>query len=134
MHRLWRVRPRMSGGGHLCARRDAREMEELHSRERAVLPEVEFASRRQSSPGNRGADVRRFLQFAVTLAALGAAPLSLRAVGPISAGDAELQIQLANLLIEENRYSEALQAFERAIGTDDPALAVRARKGKVRMS
>jgi len=49
-----------------------------------------------------------------------------------SSGDGELQFQLASLLYEETRYPEALQAFERASQTDDPALAVRARKGTVR--
>jgi Flp pilus assembly protein TadD/predicted aspartyl protease len=50
----------------------------------------------------------------------------------MSSGDAELQIQLANLLIEETRYPEALGAFERATRADDPLLALRARKGKVK--
>ena len=49
-----------------------------------------------------------------------------------SSGDADLQFQLANLLFDETRYQEALQAFDRATRTDDQVLAVRARKGKVR--
>ena len=49
-----------------------------------------------------------------------------------STADAELQFQLGNLLSEETRYWEALQAFDRATQTDDAALAIRARKGKVR--
>jgi hypothetical protein len=46
--------------------------------------------------------------------------------------DAELQYQLGTLLFEETRYREALDAFDRAARTDDGALAVRARKGKIR--
>jgi Flp pilus assembly protein TadD len=46
--------------------------------------------------------------------------------------DAELQYQLANLLIDETRYFEALEAFDRAVLTTDAELALRARKGKVR--
>ena len=52
--------------------------------------------------------------------------------GAISNADAELQYQLATLLFEETRYWEALQAFERAAEASDPALALRALKGKVR--
>ena len=78
--------------------------------------------------------MRRFLRCALTTAALVAAPLALRALGPISAGDAELQIQLANLLIEENRYPEALEAFGKAVDTEDRGLALRARKGTVKTS
>src|SRR5687768_969903 len=36
------------------------------------------------------------------------------------------------MFFEETRYREAVDAFERATHTDDPALALRARKGKVR--
>jgi predicted aspartyl protease len=52
--------------------------------------------------------------------------------GEISNTDAELQFQLANLLFDETRYWDALQAFERATEAPDPALALRALKGKVR--
>ena len=77
--------------------------------------------------------MQRFLRFALIPAALVAAcTLGLRAAGAISSGDAELQIQLANLLIEETRYPEALGAFERATRADDPLLALRARKGKIK--
>ncbi|HLG54534.1 MAG TPA: retroviral-like aspartic protease family protein [Vicinamibacterales bacterium] len=48
--------------------------------------------------------------------------------------DADLQLQLATLLYDETRYQEALQAFDQATQTDDPVLAVRARKGAVRTS
>jgi Flp pilus assembly protein TadD len=49
-----------------------------------------------------------------------------------SSGDGELQFQLASLLFAETRYQEAIQAFDRATQTDDPVLAVKARKGKIR--
>jgi tetratricopeptide (TPR) repeat protein len=65
----------------------------------------------------------------VTAALLIGATLALRA--DVDA-DADLQYQLGSLLFEETRYREALDAFDRATRTDDPALAVRARKGKVR--
>jgi Flp pilus assembly protein TadD/predicted aspartyl protease len=48
--------------------------------------------------------------------------------------DADLQLQLATLLYDETRYQEALQAFDQATQSDDPVLAVRARKGAVRTS
>ena len=77
--------------------------------------------------------MQRCLRCALIPAAIVAAcTLGLRAAGAISSGDAELQIQLANLLIEETRYPEALSAFERASLADDPLLALRARKGKVK--
>ncbi len=48
--------------------------------------------------------------------------------------DADLQLQLASLLYDETRYQEALQAFDQAAQSDNPQLAVRARKGTVRTS
>jgi Flp pilus assembly protein TadD len=78
---------------------------------------------------------RTSLRLTVTLAAVAAAcTLGLRAQAPLSNSDAELQFQLANLLLEENRYDEALEAYERAARADDRDLAQRARKGKVRTS
>ena len=47
-------------------------------------------------------------------------------------GDAELQFQLANLLFDETRYRESLDAYNKAIESGEPALVHRARKGKVR--
>src|SRR4030095_13301742 len=47
-------------------------------------------------------------------------------------GDADLQLQLGSLLYDETRYQEALVAFTAATKTDDPQLAVSARKGTVR--
>ena len=38
----------------------------------------------------------------------------------VRCGDADLQFQLANLLFDETRYQEALQAFDRATQTNDP--------------
>jgi len=46
--------------------------------------------------------------------------------------DADLQFQLATLLYDETRYQEALVAFTEATKTEDPRLAVAARKGTVR--
>src|SRR5687768_11291439 len=69
----------------------------------------------------------RFVSVAATLVV--AATLALRA--DVNA-DADLQYQLGSLLFEETRYREALDAYDRALRTDDTALAVRARKGKVR--
>jgi predicted aspartyl protease len=69
----------------------------------------------------------RFVSVAATLCV--AATLALRA--DVDA-DADLQFQLGSMFFEETRYREAVDAFERATHTDDPALALRARKGKVR--
>lgn len=76
--------------------------------------------------------MRRTLRFVLFAAAFAACTLVLRADDKITAGDAELQFQLGNLLSEETRYREALDAFDRAIRTDDPALQLRAREGKVK--
>jgi Flp pilus assembly protein TadD len=78
---------------------------------------------------------RRFLQvaqgFFCAAAVLAGGTFALRAdVG----GDAELQYQLGTLLYDETRYQEALVAFTAATRTDDPRLAVAARKGTVRSS
>ena len=71
----------------------------------------------------------RPLRFAVGAVLVLACSLSLLAN---SSGDADLQFQLGTLLFNETRYWEALQAFDRATRTEDAALALRARKGKVR--
>ena len=49
-----------------------------------------------------------------------------------SRDDAELQLQLANLLFEETRFAEALEAFKKAGDTSDESLALTARIGFVR--
>jgi predicted aspartyl protease len=49
-------------------------------------------------------------------------------------GDADLQLQLGTLLYDETRYLEALDAFTAATRTDDPRVAIAARKGTVRTS
>lgn len=70
---------------------------------------------------------RRIVLAVVAAAALVAAP---RAVAPKD--DAEVQLQLADLLTSETRYTEALTAYRNAITTDDSDLALRARIGYVR--
>src|SRR6185295_20227463 len=88
-----------------------------------------------SLPAGGGVLVQRFFRFALIPAALiVGCTLALRAAGPISDADAELQLQLANLLIEETRYPEAFEAFERAAQAENTALALDGRKGKVRTS
>ncbi len=76
--------------------------------------------------------MRRTLRFVLSAAAVVACTLVLRADDQITAGDAELQFQLGNLLSDETRYREALDAFDKAIHTDDPSLLLRAREGKVK--
>jgi len=49
-------------------------------------------------------------------------------------GDADLQLQLGTLLYDETRYQEALVAFVAAAKSDDPTVAIAARKGTVRSS
>src|SRR5262245_33379839 len=46
--------------------------------------------------------------------------------------DAELQYQLGAVLLDDSRYREAMDAFDRAAQTKDAALVMRARKGKIR--
>ena len=74
----------------------------------------------------------RSLRFGLFAAVALTCTLVLRAADRVSSGDAELQFQLGSLLFDETRYWEALQAFDKATQTDDPALALRARKGRVR--
>src|SRR5258706_3741917 len=76
--------------------------------------------------------MRRTLRFVLSAAAVVACTLVLRADDQITVGDAELQFQLGNLLSDETRYREALDAFDKAIHTDDPSLMLRAREGKVK--
>jgi Flp pilus assembly protein TadD/predicted aspartyl protease len=66
----------------------------------------------------------------VALALLVGGTLAVRGAG----SDADLQLQLATLLYDETRYQEALQAFDQAMRSDDPRVAIRARKGTVRTS
>jgi tetratricopeptide (TPR) repeat protein len=53
--------------------------------------------------------------------------------GPLArgSGDAELQLQLANLLFAETRYHEAIAAYRNALEADDAAVQLRARIGLV---
>src|SRR5688500_12975220 len=70
---------------------------------------------------------RRVLTAAAIVAAC-----SLAARADVASEDAELQYQLATLLFEETRYPEAMRAYDTAAQAADPALARRARMGKVR--
>ena len=79
-----------------------------------------------------GRSLRCALFAAAIAAVMTLAPRVYGQISQISAGDAELQYQLANLLIEETRYDEALQAYDRASQSADPGIALRARKGKVK--
>jgi tetratricopeptide (TPR) repeat protein len=76
--------------------------------------------------------MRRTLRFVLSAVAVVTCTLVLRADDQITAGDAELQFQLGNLLSDETRYREALDAFDKAIHTDDASLQLRARGGKVK--
>jgi Flp pilus assembly protein TadD/predicted aspartyl protease len=76
--------------------------------------------------------MRWTLRFVLCAAAVLAGSLVLQADDKITAGDAELQFQLGNLLSDETRFREALDAFDKAIQTDDHDLQVRARAGKVK--
>jgi len=58
--------------------------------------------------------------------------LVVSALGRTSGDDAAIQFQLANLLYEETRYGEALEAFRRAAETDDTSISIPARIGLVR--
>src|SRR5438876_8781289 len=74
----------------------------------------------------------RSLRVLPLAAALVACTIVVRGSDIVSTGDAELQFQIASILFDENRYDEAIAAFDRAAKADDPAIAVRARKGRVR--
>lgn len=52
--------------------------------------------------------------------------------GRASGDDAALQFQLGTLLFEETRYREALEAFRKAVATDNKSMAVQARMGVVK--
>ena len=71
-------------------------------------------------------------RVALAVAALAACTIVGRAAPQSSADDAQIQFQLATELTGENRYLEALDAFDLAMRTDDAALVARARKAKVR--
>ncbi|HXD18542.1 MAG TPA: retroviral-like aspartic protease family protein [Vicinamibacterales bacterium] len=76
--------------------------------------------------------MRWTLRFVLCAAAVVAGTLVLQADDKITAGDAELQFQLGNLLSDETRFREALDAYDKATKTDDHDLQVRARAGKVK--
>src|SRR5258705_8574044 len=76
--------------------------------------------------------MRWTLRFALGAAALVAGTLVLQADDKNPAGYGELAVQASNLLSDETRFREALDAYDRAIQTDDHDLQVRARAGKVK--
>jgi len=45
--------------------------------------------------------------------------------------DGELQYQLGTVLLDDSRYREAMDAFDRAAQSTDAPLVMRARKGKL---
>ncbi len=53
-------------------------------------------------------------------------------VGTAPGSDAEIQYQLGNLLFDETRYAEALEAYRKAASSDDTTISVPARIGVVR--
>jgi tetratricopeptide (TPR) repeat protein/predicted aspartyl protease len=71
-----------------------------------------------------------FRRLALTAAACATLLAGPRASS--SSDDAELQLQLANLLFEETRFAEALDAFKKAGDAADTSLALAARIGFVR--
>lgn len=66
------------------------------------------------------------------LAVAAGVALVVGAHGNDSRDDTELQFQIGSLLFEETRFPEALDAYRRAITSDDPTLMLRARIGIVR--
>jgi tetratricopeptide (TPR) repeat protein len=70
---------------------------------------------------------RRLVTAAVIVAAVLAAPKAASTID-----DAEVQLQLAELLFDETRYSEALEAYRKATDANDSGLSLRARIGFVR--
>jgi tetratricopeptide (TPR) repeat protein/predicted aspartyl protease len=70
---------------------------------------------------------RRFAFIALACAAFLASPHAAADVD-----DSEVQYQLASLLFDETRFSEALDAYRKAIDSGDRDLALRARIGVVR--
>jgi Flp pilus assembly protein TadD/predicted aspartyl protease len=72
------------------------------------------------------ANLRRLVLTAAVCTALFAAPHAS------SSADAELHLQLANLLFDETRFGEALEAFRKAGESTDGSIAVAARIGFVR--
>src|SRR5207248_6684627 len=119
----------LSRGSDLRARRDAGKVEELHRDQRATLRQVASGFRRTTvqPPGGSALMMRWTLRFALCTAAVLAVTLVIRAA---DASDAELQFQLGNLLSDETRFRGALDAFDKAIQTDEHALQVRAGGGK----
>ena len=72
--------------------------------------------------------MRRMFRCAVLATAL-IGGVCLRAA---TDADAELQYQLGTVLLDDSRYREAMDAFDRAVQSKDAPLVMRARKGKIR--
>ena len=67
----------------------------------------------------------------VTAALIGAAALAAPRAASTT-DDAQVQLQLAELLFDETRYAEALEAYRKATSAGDSGLSLRARIGFVR--
>jgi tetratricopeptide (TPR) repeat protein/predicted aspartyl protease len=74
--------------------------------------------------------MRFFRRLSLTFAFLTASLAGPHAT--FTADDAEVQLQLAELLFDETRFSEALDAYRKAVDSPDSGLALRARIGLVR--
>ena len=71
------------------------------------------------------------LAFALVVGLLGAASLVLNAAATAQFEIAEIQLQLANELYAEGRYTEALDAYQRALTASDPGDNRRPRTGVI---
>ena len=70
----------------------------------------------------------RFLLAAVALVA----GLSTGVYGRADVNDAPLQYQIGTLLFDETRYREAIEAFRKALNTDNKSLQIQARMGVIK--
>ncbi|HQZ39868.1 MAG TPA: aspartyl protease family protein [Vicinamibacterales bacterium] len=75
--------------------------------------------------------MRHRIRLPFVVLALGAA-LAVGVRGGTSGQEAGVQLQFANMLFDETRYAEALEAFRRAAGAEDPSISVPARIGVVK--
>src|SRR5687767_14780406 len=73
----------------------------------------------------------RRVAIALLVGLLGAASLVLNAAATPQFEIAEIQLQLANELYAEGRYTEALDAYQRALTASDPADNRRSRTGVI---
>ena len=70
----------------------------------------------------------RFLLAAVALVA----GLTTGVYGRADVNDAPLQYQIGTLLFDETRYREAIEAFRKALNTDNKSLQIQARMGVIK--